>query len=115
MTEIIIISAAVIAVSAWCAAAKIRAQKRDLEILAYSLAYAVGGDSGPLQRTRANDSAWYDRPLPLAVLAAALRPARTVRALRSHDDAISWTLDAMLAQRRKHHPTGPQPVLTTAA
>lgn len=90
----------------WRAAARIRVQQQDMTILIRALAYAVTGTAGPLMRERPDRSAWYDRPLPVAVLAALLRPARAVRKLRSSDDAIAYTLDAILAQERKHQEAG---------
>ena len=88
------------------AAARIREQQGEIDLLIRTLAYAVTGGAEPMERERPTRSAWYDGPLPIAVLASVLRPARGVRKLRSSDDAIAYMIDAMLAQERKHHETG---------
>jgi hypothetical protein len=98
------------AVLAWLmplrAARIIHEEREDMQLLIRALAYATSGSTGPVLRERPNGSAWYDRPLPVAALAALLRPARVVRKLRSNEEALVYMIDAMLAQERKHQEAG---------
>jgi hypothetical protein len=80
----------------------IREMERRETLLIRTLGDAAADATEPLERERPSRSEWYDRPLPLAALAAVLRPARAVRKLRSADDVAVYVLDAMLAQKRKH-------------
>jgi hypothetical protein len=89
------------------AARRIRVQQGEISLLIRAFAYAVaGGAETTLERERPSGSEWYDRPLPIAVLAAVLSPGRAVRKLRSSDDAIAYMVDAMLAQERKQQEAG---------
>lgn len=99
------------AVLAWLmpmrAARIIGAERRKVNVLIRTLGYAVGdGRAELLDRDRPDSSEWYDRPMPLAALAAILRPGRAVRKLRSADQSIVWVIDAMMAQHRQHQEAG---------
>jgi hypothetical protein len=98
------------AVLAWLmplrAARIIREEREEKQLLIRTLACATSGSTGPVMRERPDGSDWYDRPLPVAALAALLRPARAVRKLRSNEEALVYTIDAMLAQERKYQEAG---------
>jgi len=108
----------------WQAVRVIRTERRDKRVCIEALAYAATGTRKEAA-TRPTCAEWYDRPLPLAVLIALVRPVAAVRALRSGDDHLRYVCDAIVAHQREHHeadpaagrgtgnPTGPQPQLTS--
>lgn len=93
----------------WRSVRTIHGLERQRTLLIRTIAHAVTGHAETMTHQRPSGSEWYDRPLPIAAMAAVLRPARAVRKLRSSDDAIAWMVDAAMAQERKRHSdTGPQ-------